>query len=88
MINIESGKKEGCDNVYYSGLYAHWWKKEKLPTQMIEAIAITSQEHDDNQRLKGDDRGSGKENNCLNPVYDVALPCYFLFLFFLESLQK
>lgn len=60
VINIDGGKKKGCENVYYSGLYAHWWKKEKLPTQMIEAIAITSQTQDD-QPLRGDERGSGKD---------------------------
>lgn len=55
VINFESGVKNSpsSDKVYYSGMYAHWWKKEKLPVAMVESIA----EGESEMR----DRGSGKQ---------------------------
>lgn len=64
LINIESGENKGCDKIFYSGAYIHWWKKEKLPVQMIEAITHNKNEKHDDQRIKRHDRGSGKEK-CL-----------------------
>lgn len=61
IINVESGLKEGTSNVYYSGLYAHWWKKEKLPIQVIEAL-INPNDDDD---CKRGDRGSGKKKKIM-----------------------
>ncbi|XP_070504309.1 uncharacterized protein RtGEF isoform X2 [Chironomus tepperi] len=65
VIKIESGKKNGSDKIFYSGLYAHWWKKEKLPTQMVEAISIASNKYgsNDDQHFKRHDRGSDVTNN-------------------------
>lgn len=58
LINFESGLKSSSmgDNVYYSGMYAHWWKKEKLPLEMIESIVKLSDVESDKR-----DRGSGKK---------------------------
>lgn len=67
LIDINNEKKKGSDNVFYSGLYVHWWKKEKLPIQMVEAISINRNNHenDNDQQLKRHERGSGKEKKCL-----------------------
>lgn len=57
-IKFESGVKSSSagDNVFYSGLYAHWWKKEKLPLAMLESIMGPS---DGESEKRG--RGSGKK---------------------------
>lgn len=46
------------DNVYYSGMYAHWWKKEKLPLAMLEAIVKPPSDDGESEKR---DRGSGKQ---------------------------
>lgn len=54
LITFESSTSNlTCNNTYYSGMYAHWWKKEKLPVDMIRAIIKSTD----------DDRGSGKRNS-------------------------
>lgn len=88
VINIESGKKKGCDNVYYSGLYAHWWKKENLPKQVIEAIANTSHRNDDDnpQHIRADDRGSGKDK--MLKIQFMMLHFRVISFFFSDSLHQ
>lgn len=61
IINFESGVKESStasDNVYYSGMYAHWWKKEKLPLAMLESIVKPPSDDGESEKR---DRGSGKQ---------------------------
>jgi hypothetical protein len=59
VINFESGVKTSpaCEQVYFSGMYAHWWKKEKLPELMIQSIARPLLESESDNR----ERGSGKQ---------------------------
>lgn len=65
------------ENVYYSGMYAHWWKKEKLPIEMlVEMIA-------DGESEKRD-RGSGKKP-LKNHFNDVALSCFFSCNYFCDD---
>lgn len=58
-IKFESGVKNSSagNNVFYSGLYAHWWKKEKLPLAMLESIVGPPSDGESEKR----DRGSGKK---------------------------
>lgn len=74
IINFESSVKESPRNevVYISGMYAHWWKKEKLPVEMLESIATTSAGESDKR-----DRGSGKQITLKIHFNDVALSCLF-----------
>jgi hypothetical protein len=60
VINFESGVKTSpsTEKVYFSGMYAHWWKKEKLPLEMVEAIARPVSDGESEKR----ERGSGKQN--------------------------
>lgn len=55
VINFEHCVKASpsSEKVYYSGMYAHWWKKEKLPVKMIESITEGESENRE--------RGSGKQ---------------------------
>lgn len=80
VINFESGIKNtppsSGDNVYYSGMYAHWWKKEKLPLEMLESIAKSSDGESDKR-----DRGSGKKPLKIH-FNDVALSCFFYAIIF------
>lgn len=72
VINFESGVKSLStgDNVFISGMYAHWWKKEKLPLAMIESLAQLCGDDSDSQA-----RGSGKKP-LKNHFNDVALSCF------------
>lgn len=67
VINFESGVKS--ENVYYSGMYAHWWKKEKLPLAMLASIASDVESEKRN-------RGSGKQISLKIHFNDVALSCF------------
>lgn len=62
VINIGSGEPEqrnGFNNLYFSAMYIHWWRKENLPDEMIEALVTPS--NDDTEKAKrGSDKGSGK----------------------------
>lgn len=49
--------------VFKTGLYAHWWKKEKLPSSMLRDLIVTNQ----NRRIERSPRqlvgwGSGKKD--------------------------
>ena len=77
---VEKSPSSSGDNVYYSGMYAHWWKKEKLPLEMLEAIA-KSPDGESEKR----DRGSGKKPLKIH-FNDVALSCFFLCNYFFLSL--
>ena len=72
FINFESCIKNSStgESVYYSGMYAHWWKKEKLPIEIMEAIA------DHSGKCESQERGSGKKP-LKNHFNDVALSCFF-----------
>lgn len=72
VINFESGVKSHStgDKVYMSGLYAHWWKKEKLPLEMLESLANTIVGDNEIQ-----ERGSGKKPLKIH-LKDVALSCF------------
>lgn len=58
-IRLESGVKcsSAGNNVFYSGLYAHWWKKEKLPLAMLESIVRPPSDGESEKQ----ERGSGKK---------------------------
>jgi hypothetical protein len=64
VVNIESGNKRQSNesnNLYYSAMYVHWWRKESLPEEMIEAI-VTSPNHNEASIVgKGIEKGSGKK---------------------------
>lgn len=59
VINFENGVKNAssCEKIYFSGMYAHWWKKEKLPLEMVESISKPVSDGESENR----ERGSGKQ---------------------------
>lgn len=80
VINFESAVKNSStgEDVYYSGMYAHWWKKEKLPLAMLESIVKSSSSDGESEKR---DRGSGKKPLKIH-FNDVALSCYFYAIIF------
>lgn len=74
VINFESGIKS--DNVYYSGMYAHWWKKEKLPAEMLASIAVSSDGESEKRN-----RGSGKQTRLKSTLMMLHLRVRFMQLF-------
>lgn len=67
VINIDGGcrkERNSNENVYFSGMYVHWWRKETLPVAMIEAIVKPS-EDDCVERKRGNEKGSGKRKKTL-----------------------
>lgn len=52
--------------LYKTGLYAHWWKKEKIPAEMlIDILKQNRPSHSVTSETAADSRGSGKIN-CLS----------------------
>lgn len=83
VINFESDTKStaGGEKVFISGMYAHWWKKETLPVEMLESIAKASEGESDKR-----DRGSGKKPLKIH-LNDVAHSCFpFLCNFYILSM--
>lgn len=61
VININNGEQRnnGFNNLYFSAMYIHWWRKENLPDEMIEALVKPS--NDDTEKAnRGSVIGSGK----------------------------
>lgn len=82
VINFENVSKSGAtgERVFISGMYAHWWKKENLPLEMLESIAKPSEGESDKRN-----RGSGKKSLKIH-FNDVAHSCLpFSFCNFLHS---
>lgn len=74
-IRFESGLKSSSvsENVFYSGLYAHWWKKEKLPLAMLESIVGPPSDGESEKR----ERGSGKK-----PLKIILMMLHFRVFFY------
>lgn len=51
-----------CEAVFKTGLYAHWWKKEKLPTSMLRDLIVSSQNQNRRIEHSSNGWGSGKRN--------------------------
>lgn len=54
--DVDDAKKE---KTFYSGMYAHWWKKETLPDEMMRSLLQTFV--GDDGRIEGGEEGSGKQ---------------------------
>lgn len=64
IVNINNEKENeehpnGFNNLYFSAMYVHWWRKESLPDEMIEAIKTPSSSSQENSK-RGNEKGSGK----------------------------
>jgi hypothetical protein len=81
FINFENKTNSNAtgERVFISGMYAHWWKKENLPIEMLESILKPSEGESDRRN-----RGSGKKTLKIH-FNDVAHSCFFFFLQFLHS---
>lgn len=76
MITLEHDvmKKTDSDEkkkeiVFYSGMYAHWWKKETLPEEMMKSLLKTFVHDGGGKRIEGE--GSGKQNTLENQQNDL-----------------
>lgn len=78
VIEFEHGAKSSSHNdvVYYSGMYAHWWKKEKLPPEMLDALMSPTQGESELR-----ERGSGKQNIRLK---STLMMLHFRVYFFMQ----
>lgn len=79
VINIDSmGREESHrnsnDNVYFSGVYVHWWRKEPLPVEIVEAIVKPS---DDDSVKRGNEKGSGKQKTLKSSLMMLHLSVFF-----------
>lgn len=54
---LVDGDEKRKEKTFYSGMYAHWWKKENLPEEMMKSLLQTFVSVDDGVRLI---EGSGK----------------------------
>lgn len=54
---IETNQIDYFPKLYRTGLYAHWWKKEKLPNSMIRELILLRKKNNDVNILEG----SGKK---------------------------
>lgn len=66
-VTIRMNEDENVkETVYRTGLYAHWWKKESLPNEIIKELIIYRDRHNNNHNNKNKDDGrrggSGKKN--------------------------
>lgn len=50
---IETNQMENFPKLYRTGLYAHWWKKEKLPNSMIRELITLRKKNNDVNILEG-----------------------------------
>jgi hypothetical protein len=51
LVENEEEQSSGFNNLYFSAMYVHWWRKENLPDEMVEAIVSPS--HENSKRGKG-----------------------------------
>lgn len=54
-------EKKKKEKTFYSGMYAHWWKKEDLPQEMMKSLLKCFDDDDGERRNEGE--GSGKQNS-------------------------
>lgn len=50
---IETNQMKNFPKLYRTGMYAHWWKKEKLPNSMIRELIILRKKNNDVNILEG-----------------------------------
>ena len=100
LISFDNKEKveptpNGNQVVYVSGMYAHWWKKEKLPAEMLCGISgyQPSDDNDDDQH-DNNERGSGKKINykknkkMMIMMMMMNAICYiFLFVFLIFTIR-
>lgn len=75
VVNIDSESKrqsKESNNLYYSAMYVHWWRKESLPDEMIEALVTLPNDNEACSVSKGSEKGSGKKKTALNEFNNVA----------------
>lgn len=85
VINIGGGdekERKSHENVYFSGMYVHWWRKETLPVEMFEAIVKPSDDDCVEKKKRGNEKGSGKKKNPLKS----SLMMLHLSVFFLKHI--
>jgi hypothetical protein len=57
---MEKPKVDKKEKTFYSGMYAHWWKKEDLPAEMMKSLLnCFIDDHDGERQNEGE--GSGKK---------------------------
>ncbi|GAB0100937.1 rho guanine nucleotide exchange factor 7 [Sergentomyia squamirostris] len=69
IVHLADDDKENQQDVFRAGLYAHWWKKEKLPSNILRGIMCQPRDGHDHVDL-GDGShggGSGKKIRGMSP---------------------
>ncbi|KAJ6646099.1 Rho guanine nucleotide exchange factor 7, partial [Pseudolycoriella hygida] len=63
---LKSSNADGNhEAVFKTGLYAHWWKKEKLPNSMLRGLIVSNQKQ--NRRGHHQGLGTSQPNNVTTP---------------------